>query len=70
MAAKMDIEKSKYHEFLTMWNFNMFKGQRFGQAFYNHFALHRLRDQERLENLYEADGNEAHWIIGNNFRFV
>lgn len=66
----MEIEKHRFHEFLTQWNAGLFKAQRFGQAFYNHFALHRLNDQKCLGNLYEAGEDEAKQIIYSCFRFV
>lgn len=66
----MDIEKQRYHEFLAQWNAGLFRDQRFGQAFYSHFSLHRLSHQERLGSLYEAGEEEAKALIQRNFRFV
>ncbi len=40
-----------------------FVHQRLGQAFYNHFNLHKLADQTSLQGLYEADGEKASRLI-------
>ncbi|CAI8850808.1 hypothetical protein EMIT0324P_11883 [Pseudomonas chlororaphis] len=51
-----------------MWDRGIFKEQRLGQAFYNHFRLHHLSDQTALYNLYEADGEKALVAISRLFR--
>ncbi len=56
---KPEIEKAAYEEFLELWDKNKFEDQRLGQAFYNHFRLHKLNDQLLLQGLYESDGKKA-----------
>ena len=69
VKRQLELEKKAYHDFLTLWRADKFHGMRLGQAFYNHFKLHRLKDQDQLRNLYEKDGDVAHKIIGQVFRF-
>jgi len=64
----LQLEKKAYQVFLRLWRGNKFPELRFGQAFYNHFKLHRLADQEQLRNLYEKDGVEARKVIEQVFR--
>jgi hypothetical protein len=53
------IDATAYAVFKKMFNAGTFAGQRFGQAFYNHYSLHKLADQTSLGSLYELDGAEA-----------
>ncbi|NWB32075.1 hypothetical protein [Pseudomonas gingeri] len=64
----MEIESARYNEFLERWEQGLFAGQRLGQAFYNHFRLHRLTDQAALQGLYEADGEKARAVIFRVFQ--
>lgn len=66
---QLQLEKKAYRNFLKLWREDKFCGLRLGQAFYNHFSLHRLVDQDQLRGLYEKDGDEAHKVIGQVFRF-
>ena len=61
------IERAAYDEFLELWEKGNFESQRLGQAFYNHFRLHRLSDQTLLQGLYESDGKKAHRAIAEIF---
>ncbi|MGE8147431.1 hypothetical protein ACQKP7_19905 [Pseudomonas frederiksbergensis] len=63
MAHHLELEKSAYEDFQILYSAGHFSGQRLGQAFYNHFKLHRLADQQPLKGLYEADGHSAIKII-------
>ena len=63
----MQIERAAYEEFVRLWNLGSFEHQRLGQAFYNHFSLHKLTDQARLHGLYEADGKKASGLISRLF---
>ncbi len=54
-----EIERAAYDEFLELWDRGAFENQRLGQAFYNHFRLHRLSEQRLLHDLYESDGKKA-----------
>lgn len=67
--GQLQLEKKAYHDFLKLWRADKFRGLRLGQAFYNHFTLHRLADQDQLRGLYEKDGDEAHKVIGQVFLF-
>lgn len=69
MQSQLQLEKRAYQEFLKLWRADKFRGQRLGQAFYNHFRLHRLANQEQLRNLFNLDGDAAHKVIGEVFRF-
>lgn len=67
--TQLVLEKNAYEDFHAMHRTGSFSGQRLGQAFYNHFELHRLSDQQRLAGLYEADGKSALKIIERVFTF-
>ena len=47
-SRSLEIESAVYDEFLDLWDLGIFKEQRLGQAFYNHFRLHHLTDQTAL----------------------
>jgi hypothetical protein len=57
------IERVAYEEFIQLWAVGSFEHQRLGQAFYNHFNLHKLTDQASLRGLYEVDGEKALGLI-------
>jgi hypothetical protein len=59
----LQIERAAYEEFARLWSQGRFEHQRLGQAFYNHFNLHKLADQAPLRRLYEADGEKASELI-------
>ena len=63
------IEKKAFEIFLHKYKNGKFAGQRLGQAFYNHFKLDRVSDQEALLNLYQKDGEEALNLIKKIFSF-
>ncbi len=63
----MEIEQAAYEEFLRLWHSDSFDQQRLGQAFYNHFQLHKLTDQSLLHELYEAKGQQALQLISRLF---
>ncbi|WP_445261988.1 hypothetical protein [Pseudomonas sp. RA_105y_Pfl2_P56] len=66
--SKLEIERAAYDNFLRLWDLGEFEGQRFGQAFYNHFRLHRITDQTLLHRLYNTDGKQALKVIGSVFQ--
>ncbi|KPA98218.1 hypothetical protein PF70_01616 [Pseudomonas asplenii] len=66
--SRLEVESASYHEFLERWEQGLFAGQRLGQAFYNHYRLHRLADQACLQGLYEADGDKARALISRVFQ--
>ncbi|HCN44734.1 MAG TPA: hypothetical protein DIT18_02945 [Pseudomonas sp.] len=63
----MEIEQAAYQEFERLWNQGSFDQQRLGQAFYNHFRLHKLTSQSPLHELYEAKGEQALRLISQLF---
>lgn len=65
---RTEIESAAYDEFLELWDRGAFENHRLGQAFYNHFRLHRLRDQRLLHSLYESDGKKALNAIAEIFQ--
>ncbi|MGY2285143.1 hypothetical protein [Pseudomonas gingeri] len=66
-TPQLEIESARYSEFLERWEQRLFEEQRLGQAFYNHFRLHRLADQAVLQGLYELDGEKARTLISRVF---
>lgn len=64
MTAELpSIELTSYTEFVVKFGRGEFGDQRFGQAFYNHFDLHKMSEQTKLGALYERDGAEARRLI-------
>lgn len=61
MHVTVKISKSLVDEFWALWSQGEYKGQRLGQAFFNHFYMHRMT--EAPANLYEATESEARSII-------
>jgi len=49
--SSLQIERAAYEEFICLWSQGSFEHQRLGQAFYNHFKLHKLTDQARLRSI-------------------
>lgn len=68
MINKPSIERFAYQQFKNKWKKGDFKGQRYGQAFYHHFNLHKLVDQSSLMGLYEKDGDEAAALVDRLFK--
>ncbi|MFK3774435.1 MULTISPECIES: hypothetical protein [Pseudomonas] len=66
-SCLLQIERAAYEDFFRLWRQGSFARQRLGQAFYNHFNLHKLADQARLHGLYEADGERASGLISRLF---
>lgn len=68
--GKLQLEKHQYDLFLKEYkNGTKYKSQRLGQAFYNHFNMHKLANQKQLNGLYELDGDIAKQCIATVFRF-
>ena len=61
----MKISKTLVDEFYRIRDqTKVYSEQRIGQAFYNHFDLHKVNSEKvELSKLYEADGQEARKII-------
>ncbi|MCY1465019.1 hypothetical protein D9M71_831150 [compost metagenome] len=68
IGIRPEIERATYDEFLELWDRGAFENQRLGQAFYNHFRLHRLSDQRLLSGLYESHGKKALSAISEIFQ--
>ena len=67
----LQIEKFEFERFMKIFTKGKeFRGQRLGQAFYNHFNLHKLSNQERLNNIYAKDGPHAIACINAVFEFT
>lgn len=66
---KLSLESAKYATFKKKFKNGEFKGQRLGQAFYNHFELHKVSNQEQFNDLYELDDVEAVVMINLIFDF-
>jgi hypothetical protein len=63
-----EIEAAAFEEFRNMWYDGTYDDLRYGQAFFVHFKLWKMSDQEYLGDLYELDGDEARRAIGRLFR--
>lgn len=63
------IEQRKFDSFMRKFKAGKFGTQRLGQAFYNEFDLHRIDDQDSLNNLYAKDGEHALNCIKQVFSF-
>lgn len=67
--GKPSLEKYAYQVFQAKFKAGGFGKQRYGQAFYDHFKLHKLVNQQALCGLYEKDGDEAKRLISKLFKF-
>ncbi len=65
---KPSIEKYAYQKFMSAYKKGDYGSQRLGQAFYNHFNLHKLSNQDQLRNLYNKDGEVAKACISEVFK--
>ncbi len=68
--GKLQLELRAYQDFQKKFKEGKFKGQRFGQAFYDHFKMHRVvRDKDALDLIYTQDGDAAKASIKELFKF-
>lgn len=67
--GQLQLERQAYNDFCALWADGEFPHLRYGQAFYNHFNLHKLNNQDQLLNLYEKDGDAAKKVINQVFCF-
>jgi hypothetical protein len=65
----LSLERYAFQTFLKEMKTDKYKGQRWGQAFYNHFKLHKITDQSQVGKLYELDGQVAKDFATNLFTF-
>jgi hypothetical protein len=67
------LEKKAYEAFVTEFEKGTKHiGQRFGQAFYEHFELHKVKDsltKRRFEKVHALDGKKAKAAIREIFVF-
>ena len=69
---QIELERFKFDQFLSKFNNGEYPYLRFGQAFFNHFQLHKLKFEEYQQplcRLYEADGEIAQKLINELFIF-
>jgi len=64
-APKMNIPYSSYQIFYRKWNNGNYSGQRFGQAFFNHFECQKMTPNGWLNALYNAPSHQAETMILN-----
>lgn len=57
--GKLSIQKRHYVTFENQYSQGAYGTQRFGEAFYQHFNLARLKDQSKVGNLFAKDGEIA-----------
>jgi len=63
-VEQITLEAKSLNKFYMLFNHNNFKGQRLGQAFFNHFDLHKMKRHEQFEKLYqETDSKKARNLI-------
>ena len=65
----LELEKAQYEGFKRNWEKNLYKGLRFGQAFYEFFKLHKSNASATdFDNLFNVETEEeALKIIHENF---
>lgn len=59
----MLFSKSLVIEFNALFGAGHFPFQRYGQAFYNHFNLHRTHHSSEWHEIYNADDDKARSMI-------
>ena len=66
-----EIENAEFVKFTTEFFRKNYRGQRYGQAFYEHFKLDRMTSNRVLMNkIYEApDYDSALTLIRKHFNF-
>lgn len=65
------LEKHRWNEFNREYRAGSFGGQRYGQAFYDYFKLHRMAVKYQFDALYEeTDAKKARNLILQQFVFM
>lgn len=60
LQDKPSIEKREFEAFMLSFKLtSKFRNQRLGQAFYNHFSLHKMNHGPEFNKLYELDAEQA-----------
>lgn len=69
VKSQLQLENYAVIQFNKQWDAGKFKGQRYGQAFYNHFRLDRIVDQAQLRDLCQtSDNKQARALIKHIFK--
>lgn len=64
----MEIELTEYNKFMDGYKKRTHQGLRLGQAFFDHFQLHKSTSYKDIaDKLYELDGREATAFIREHF---
>ena len=65
----ISIERIEFSHFVMRYTLGEFGSQRFGQAFFNHFELHKMDKTNNpwLDELWEASIDDAMDIINEHF---
>lgn len=62
-TERFSLERDRWDEFANAWGTDQFPHLRLGQAFVNHFHLHKMTSFDHSE-IYELDGSAAmEWIL-------
>ena len=64
---KISIEAKEWDNFIEQWSTPDWRHLRFGQAFYNYFNLHKMKQTKELDMLYNSDADEASKLIHSMF---
>jgi hypothetical protein len=68
VSLNSSIERAEWLRFNYLFKDGKFPHQRFGQAFFNHFHLHKMVDVDgSLDRIYQADGMIASLLIKERF---
>lgn len=62
----ISISYSQFEQFRKDFNLGKYSGQRYGQAFYNHFCLHKsiaIKQNNWGDALYNADSELARVMV-------
>lgn len=64
------VSKEKYEEFKTIYNIGKkYRGMFMGMAFYQHFSLHKVKDQSVLNDIKTMEaGPELSKLISDLFK--
>lgn len=65
---KISIEAKEWDNFIEQWSTPEWcRNLRFGQAFYNYFNLHKMKQTKELDMLYNSDSDKASKLIHSMF---
>lgn len=58
-SRKVFIAEKEYDEFMKNYDKGAFGNKKLGLAFYDHFRLNRISDQETLQDIASKTGKDA-----------